>query len=1462
MVRLQTLPVVDLRDAEGQELRSIVTRSKRFALLVYLAMANHGRFHRRDSLLPLFWPELDEARARRALNQALYVLRSGLGENVIVTRGHEEVGLSPEGFWCDAAAFGALLDEGRREDALRLYNGDFLPGFEVRGAPDFLDWLERERMRLHKRAFEAAESLAEEREAEGKTAAALSWSRRALELSPLHEQSLQRLVRILDQTGRQGEALTAYESFSADLESEFGLEPSPELKALIAQVREKWAAAGEDGAAGDGTPSSQPSLPSRPYKFLNHFEERDASIFFGRAKEAHTFLTKVQANRLNLLFGPSGSGKTSLLKAALAPRLRQERYVPVYVRIYDDPIEEIQRRVLEEAGGAAQGFEPGIPIEDFLQRVARRLDQPLVILLDQFEELFVRYDAVFRRHFAHSFHRCLAAGGGRIRFVVSLREEFLARLWEFREQIPNVLYNGFRLEPLAKETAREAIREPARLFGIELEEELVERLIQDLWVGRVEPPQLQIVCDTLYDLLLKGEATIRLSHYRKLGGAQEILGTYLERVLEALPEEEGRFTREVLKALVTSEETRTVARVEEVSLLVGEPIESVRPILRELSNRRLVRGAVHEEGRWYELTHEYLVEEIRGWLSEEEREVKELRALLDQALRNHRHLGLLMPPAHVKLLRANQAILKLGPEERAFLRASDRARAARRRKVNAGVAATLLLTLVAALGGRYWYLSGSRFIGVREWTTTHFRGDSRDRERETTISREHLALFAGRPTPGWIDGLLGFPRDLGELDFPLSWMDPEEWDGFRDGLRVSRKTDGESEALARMAVERRIARLAMTGRIPEALQEASPVYDDPPAALDEKLDTLSWLLGWSGVSDPAFVEAAVRHGLRHTGATLRPWFAAQNRTYAVLELLANLSPEGRASILGPYLGLPNQSGLNAQWLATMLRMPEARDAALALMASSDSASVGYGIMALVKWGDCEDLEFLSEAAFVHPNLIGHSTGQDLVQYFTQCRAYDEILTVFDRIVGQDFYVQRNVFRYLFALDPDRSLSLAPVLLEPTPPYSPNPIPEFNTLLDGAQGLPESDGVPLARWRLKHPDPEVRAGAAAMLAEWGHPDALGPILEAAFDEGLHAKIRSRAMRALRWFSGPAIVATVDSLLAAEQTGWRKAYLHSALASADPSTAVPRSLPGLADPRREVRRGARGALLSMPASEMIPLLEEAVPELDEDARIQVSHVIQTRTGSAYPEVFRSYLERERTEPVDEYRVQEAIRSLVEAYLLEPVSQVIDALGSPRRNVRAAAMLALAEHPDRDDARSWLTSVAADPSHSLRARAQMALWAFGLMEKAHRTLDLAYDAVARGQPMEADAYHYRANDPTSSPLSPRVAFQVFLLGWAEIEPPRFEERERELYFSRQFQEGLTLPPGSRASSSPVFPTPLDTLAVYLESHPNRIDPILQNPLFDHLKEFYAFRVLTGLQEPLRIEAFPEGPSGDGTR
>ena len=44
---------------------------------------------------------------------------------------------------------------------------------------------------------------------------------------------------------------------------------------------------------------------------------------------------KILANRMVVVYARSGLGKTSLLKAGVAPRLREEGYLPLFVRVND-----------------------------------------------------------------------------------------------------------------------------------------------------------------------------------------------------------------------------------------------------------------------------------------------------------------------------------------------------------------------------------------------------------------------------------------------------------------------------------------------------------------------------------------------------------------------------------------------------------------------------------------------------------------------------------------------------------------------------------------------------------------------------------------------------------------------------------------------------------------------------------------------------------------------------------------------------------------------------------------------------------------------------------------------------------------------------------------------------------------------------------------------------------------------
>lgn len=237
MIELRLLGPPRVRAADGRKVEPLVRQSKRTALLAYLAAAVPRGAHRRDKLLALFWPESDDPHARAALSQALYVLRSALGEEAILSRGDDEVALNLDVISCDALAFEEALDAGRPADALSLYGGELLDGFFVTGAPDFERWLDQERRRLRERASEGSWALAEAKAADGDAVEAERWARRAADLLPADEAVVRRLMTFLHGLGDRAAALRAFEDFARRLTEEYELEPSAETKGLAEAIR-------------------------------------------------------------------------------------------------------------------------------------------------------------------------------------------------------------------------------------------------------------------------------------------------------------------------------------------------------------------------------------------------------------------------------------------------------------------------------------------------------------------------------------------------------------------------------------------------------------------------------------------------------------------------------------------------------------------------------------------------------------------------------------------------------------------------------------------------------------------------------------------------------------------------------------------------------------------------------------------------------------------------------------------------------------------------------------------------------------------------------------------------------------------------------------------------------------------------------------------------------------------------
>ena len=238
MIELRTLGAVDLRDGDGREVRTVVAQPKRLALLVYLAVARPRGFHRRDTLLALFWPELDQERGRAALRKAAHVVRQGLGPGAVVGRGDEELGLAEGAVACDAVAFERAVGERRFGDALELYRGDLLEGFFISGAPEFERWVERERARCREQAAGAAWAAAEQAAAEERDVLAVKWARRALDFTPTDESALRRMIVLFYRMGDRAAALHAYNEFERRLLEECGVRPSAETRRLVEAVRQ------------------------------------------------------------------------------------------------------------------------------------------------------------------------------------------------------------------------------------------------------------------------------------------------------------------------------------------------------------------------------------------------------------------------------------------------------------------------------------------------------------------------------------------------------------------------------------------------------------------------------------------------------------------------------------------------------------------------------------------------------------------------------------------------------------------------------------------------------------------------------------------------------------------------------------------------------------------------------------------------------------------------------------------------------------------------------------------------------------------------------------------------------------------------------------------------------------------------------------------------------------------------
>jgi Cdc6-like AAA superfamily ATPase len=434
-----------------------------------------------------------------------------------------------------------------------------------------------------------------------------------------------------------------------------------------------------------------------PYPGLMEFREEDAPIFFGRENEIQRtfeFLRIARhswTERFIIVVGPSGCGKTSLLRAGVIPLLQTTDpawQVMQPIVIDEQPLWVLGTILIKALKTHQTGLSDKIAKfvnhlrgqegPNKLNQVARVvLEQArvpngvLLLVLDRLEGLFLDVEEDDAKIFAELLKGTLETTDSQIIVAAALRADYLSD-FQNNSILSSIRNQILHLGPISEINLNDVIRGPARKAGLEIEDDLVVRLVQDTH-GANSLPLLAFTLRELWEQSHDRER-LALDDYLKYGEIGAVLDRNAERAYASvsLSNSEGDAFRDTFLTLVTidsdGEVRRRKAFMEEI------PVNGHKLLQTFIEARLLV--ASHEQGHSVvEIAHEAL---LRTWvrlrhLIDEVRIDLRLRSALAEAARewadNDRNPIYLWPKGRGQMVADAMTRLpdSLNEVERAFL---------------------------------------------------------------------------------------------------------------------------------------------------------------------------------------------------------------------------------------------------------------------------------------------------------------------------------------------------------------------------------------------------------------------------------------------------------------------------------------------------------------------------------------------------------------------------------------------------------------------------------------------------------------------------------------------------------------------------------------------------------------------------------------------------------------------------
>lgn len=260
-LRVYTLGQLRIERFQNQEWSPVANRvwqRRRTRVLLGCLLSNPGRRLGREQVMDALWPDLDIETAANRLNGAVHELRQILEPGIGRPASSRMLRLERDmlvvadrvDIWVDAEEFERLINEAHQIGTQNLHSADISRIERLLGEADALyngdylleelyaEWAAPRREALKRHWIGLQLRLSELCEAQGKTVAAMAPLNRLLAADPTNETAVQRLMLLLTQLDRRGEALNAYDQLAARLRQTYESEPLPETCALYEKLRQ------------------------------------------------------------------------------------------------------------------------------------------------------------------------------------------------------------------------------------------------------------------------------------------------------------------------------------------------------------------------------------------------------------------------------------------------------------------------------------------------------------------------------------------------------------------------------------------------------------------------------------------------------------------------------------------------------------------------------------------------------------------------------------------------------------------------------------------------------------------------------------------------------------------------------------------------------------------------------------------------------------------------------------------------------------------------------------------------------------------------------------------------------------------------------------------------------------------------------------------------------------------------